>query len=108
MNFEILVYILFGVGIGLAVGLYLLDRSKRKESLYRWASDSGLKLLTYRQPFLTEMSAFPFSLSKSQHVFRIQVETPDGEQQKGWVRVGSAWLGLASAKTDVKWDAVSK
>ena len=91
--------------IALAVVLYLYDRILRRETLYRWACSQNLNLLSAQQPLLTEASAFPISLSKSQHVFRVHVETKDGNRRSGWVRLGDAWLGLGSTNADVKWDS---
>lgn len=91
--------------MALAVVLYLFDRTRRREALYRWASGLRLNLLSARQPWLTEFSAFPVSLSKSQQVFRVHVEMQDGNRRSGWVSLGSAWLGLGSSQAEVKWDS---
>ena len=91
--------------IALAVVLYLFDRIRRREALYRWACSQNLDLLSAQHPLLTEASAFPVSLSKSQHVFRVHVETKDGHRRSGWVRLGDAWRGLGSTNSDVKWDS---
>ena len=88
-----------------SVALYWVDRVRRREALFRWSAVNGFKLLAYRQPLVTEASGFPISASKSQHVFHVDVEMPDGVHRAGWVRLGSAWLGLASPKVDVRWDA---
>lgn len=40
---------------------------------------------------------------RRESLFRVEVESNDGRQQAGWVRLGSAWLGLASHKADIKW-----
>ena len=83
--------------------LYWLDRVRRKEALFRWASENGYRLIAFRQPILTEASPFPFSMSKSQHVFSVEVEEKNGDRRHGWVRLGSAWRGLASRSTEVRW-----
>ena len=89
----------------LVVVLYWLDRVRRREALFRWAADEGFKLRSYHQPVLTELSPCPFSASKSQQVFRVEVEDPKGQHRLGWVRLGSAWRGLHSRAADVRWDA---
>lgn len=91
----------------LAAALYWVDRVRRRESLFRWAAEQHFRLLAYRQPLPVETSGFPFSLSKAQHVFRVEVESNDGQHQAGWVRLGSAWLGLTSHKAAVKWDSAN-
>jgi len=93
--------------IALAITLYWVDRIRRRSALFRWSAIHGYKLLSFHQPVLTETSGFPVSASKSQHVFHVDVETPEGRTRSGWVRLGSAWLGLASNKVDVRWDAES-
>jgi len=103
MNEAIVILAIAAPAVLLAAALYWIDRVRRRESLFRWASENHFKLLAYRQPFPVEASGFPFSLSKAQHVFRVEVESNDGRHQAGWVRLGSAWLGLASHNADVKW-----
>ena len=57
----------------LFVSLYYLDRVRRREAVFRWASEHGYRLITFRQPILTEASPFPVSVSKSQQVFKVEV-----------------------------------
>ena len=91
-----------------AVSLYWVDVVRRKERLFRWASSNNLKLNTFRYPLVIERSAFPFSVSHAQHVFRVEVEEADGTLRHGWVRVGSPWRGLSSTRADVRWDATTQ
>jgi hypothetical protein len=88
----------------LAASLYRLDRVRRREALFRWASAGGYKVLSYRQPVLTELSPFRLSVSKAQAVFRVEVECVEG-RKAGWVRLGSAWRGVASNAAEVQWAA---
>lgn len=69
----------------LAISLYWVDVVRRKERLFRWASKNNLKLNKFRYPLVIERSAFPFSVSHSQHVFRVEVEEVDGTVRQGWV-----------------------
>ena len=85
--------------------LYWLDRTRRREALYRWASEGGYRLVAFGQPIPTEASPFPFSVSKSQQVFWVEVEDRNGDRRSGWVRIGSAWGGLASRSADVRWNS---
>lgn len=89
----------------LFASLYWLDRVRRREALFRWASSNGYRLLFYGQPVLTEASPFPVAASKAQHVFRVEIEDRAGARRKGWVRVGSPLRGLSSATADVHWTA---
>ena len=89
----------------LLVSLYWLDRVRRREALFRWAAENGYRLISFRQPILTEASPFPVSASKSQHVFRVNVEDRLANRRSGWVRLGSAWRGLRSRAAEVSWEA---
>ncbi|TWT30522.1 hypothetical protein KOR42_54610 [Thalassoglobus neptunius] len=105
MNETVLITLIAAPLVVLAVTLYWVDRIRRREALYRWSAQQGYKVLSFRRPLVTEASAFPMSASKSQHVFHVDVETPNGKRRSGWVRLGSAWLGLASKKVDTRWEA---
>ena len=89
----------------LLVSLYWLDRVRRREALFRWAAENGYRLISFRQPILTEASPFPVSASKSQHVFRVNVEDRLANRRSGWARLGSAWRGLRSRAAEVSWEA---
>jgi hypothetical protein len=88
----------------LTASLYWLDRVRRREALFRWASAGGYKVLSYHQPVLTELSPFRVGGSKAQAVFRVEVEGTEG-RRTGWVRLGSAWRGLTSDVAEVRWAA---
>jgi hypothetical protein len=87
----------------LFVALYWWDRVRRREALFRWAAGSGYRLISFGQPLLAEASPFTVSASKSQHVFRVEVEDGLGNRRSGWVRLGSAWRGLRSRAAEVRW-----
>ena len=89
----------------LFVTLYWLDRVRRREALFRWASRNGYRLVAFGQPILTEASPFPFSASKAQQVFKVQVEDGLGKRRSGWVRLGDAWRGLSSDRADERWES---
>ncbi len=100
--------VLFAVAVTavlFTVSLYWMGRIRRREALFRWASSQGYKLLSYRQPVLSELSPFPVSASKAQQIFHIEVEDRQGSHRSGWVRLGSAWRGLASDVADERWQA---
>jgi hypothetical protein len=111
MSQTLIVAAIFVPAVLLAVTLYWLDRVRRREALFHWASTNGYRLLGFRQPVLTEASPFPWALSKAQHVFHVDVEHPGGQRQSGWVRLGSAWRGLKSKNAEnavkVHWEQAS-
>ena len=103
--FETIVLAAFAVtAVLFAISLYWIGRIRRREALFRWASSQGYKLLSYKQPALSELSPFPVSASKAQQIFRIEVEDRQGSHRSGWVRLGSAWRGLASDAADERWE----
>ena len=104
MNESLFLVITMVPAVLLAVALYWVDVVRRRECLFRWASNNNLRLVHFRHPFVVETSPFPFSVSRSQHVFRVEVETESGNRKSGWVRIGSPWLGLLSKRADVNWD----
>jgi hypothetical protein len=102
---EVIVWLAIGVpAVLLAVSLYWLDRVRRREALFRWAAENGYRLLSFQQPIVSEASAFPFSASKAQAIFRVEVDGSAG-RRSGWVRLGSAWRGLASGNAEVRWES---
>jgi hypothetical protein len=102
---EAIVWLAIGVPVVLlVVSLYWLDRVRRREALFRWAAANGYRLLSFKQPILSEASSFPVSVSKAQAIFWFQVEGKAGPRS-GWVRLGSAWRGLASSVAEVRWES---
>ena len=83
--------------------LYWAGRIRRREALFRWASNHGFKILEFRQPALSELSPFRFTASKAQQIFQIKVQGTDGNERSGWIRLGSVWRGLASDNAEVRW-----
>ncbi len=105
MRESIIVLAIATPAVLLAVTLYWLDRVRRREAIFRWASRHGYRLIAFRQPILTEASPFPFSASKAQQVFKVQVKDGFGKLRSGWVRLGDAWRGLAADKADERWES---
>jgi len=99
----IIVLVILGL-MGLGVVLYSLQRLWRRRALYHWAAGNDFKLIAYDQPLLTEVSAFPFTVSKAQQVFHISVLQKDGRARSGWLLLGSGLLGLLSGEAEVRWD----
>lgn len=89
-------FALGSAGVLLAILYYIRGRIRTRGALSRWASRRGFKLLSQRQPFITELSPFRITASKAQQVFRVEVEDIRGARSVGWVRLGSAWRGLSS------------
>lgn len=102
MMTNLLVAGVFVLAAACAVSLYVLDRVRRREALFRWASSNGYRLLKFGQP-LVEATPFPFTLSKSQHIFKITVADSTGSERAGYVRLGGFWRGLSSPKAEVRW-----
>ena len=99
---NLLLVLVSVLAVACVVSLYIMDRIRRREALFRWASANGYRLLKFAQPMI-ERTPFPFTPSKSQHVFRITVADSTGCEREGFVRLGSIWRGLSSAKAEVRW-----
>ena len=99
---NLLVAVVSVLAVVCAVSLYAMDRIRRREALFRWASANGYRILKFAQP-MVERTPFLFTPSKSQHVFKITVADSAGRERNGFVRLGGIWRGLASAKTEVRW-----
>ena len=84
---SVLAALVLVLAVACAVGLYVMDRVRRREALFRWASINGFRLLRFSQP-MVEATPFPFTPSKSQHFFKIVVADSEGHQRKGFVRLG--------------------
>ncbi len=99
---NLLLGLVMVLAVACAVGLYVMDRVRRREALFRWASMNGFRLLKFSQP-IVEATPFPLTASKSQHVFKILVADAEGHERKGFVRLGSIWRGLSSPQAEVRW-----
>jgi hypothetical protein len=88
--------------IACPVTLYLLDRRRRREALFQWATVNGFRLLRFSQP-LVEATPFSLTPSNSQHVFKIIVADSEGRELAGFVRLGDMWRGLSSSQAEVRW-----
>ena len=78
--------------------------SKAYTMLDDWARASGYRLVSAERKTFFRGSFF-FRTSKSQLVYRITVEGPDGTQYTGYARVGGWFMGLLSDQVDVRWDS---
>lgn len=102
MQAAALLVLIMVLAIACAVSLYVLDRVRRREVLFRWASDNGFRLVKFSQP-LVEATPFPMAWSKSIHVFKIVVADANGSERTGFVRLGDVWRGLSSSRAEVCW-----
>lgn len=104
MNAPLFFTAIIAPSIVALITLYWSGRIRRREALFRWASNHGFKVLQFGQPVLSELSPFVFSGSKAQQIFRIKVQDTEGQTHSGWIRLGSIWRGLSSEKAEVRWD----
>jgi hypothetical protein len=100
----VIAFVMVVPSVLLAVSLYFMGRVRRREALFRWASSQGFKMLSFRQPWLSDASPFLFYGSKAQCVFKIDVQDTSGREKSGWVLLGKMWRGLASESAQVRWD----
>lgn len=85
--------------------LYVVWFYRRSAALLNdWIDANGFALVEAERRFAWT-SPFFLRASRSQQIFRVRVYDPVRHRSRGaWVRVGSFWLGLASADIDVRWD----
>jgi hypothetical protein len=100
--YSVLIGLVFLLAVACAVSLYVLDRVRRREALFRWASEHRYRIVKFTQP-MVENTPFRFTLSKSQHVFKVTVTDPVGRERNGFVRLGGFWRGLASDQAEIRW-----
>ena len=95
----------FSVAVFLALGLLIwLWRFGRAGSMVdRWAERNGYRLIASEYRTLWQ-GPFFWPHSKGQMVYHVTVETPDGQQRHGFVRVGGWLTGLLSDRVDVRWE----
>jgi len=98
---RILVYAAVAALIGFVLWL---SRIYWRRKLSRWASDQGLKLVTFRGAWFYEGPS-KFVRSRNQHVFRAVVEDRDGIQRSCWLLFGTFWgFTFGMPLTKVVWD----
>ena len=71
--------------------------------LGEWASRNGYTIVSAERRYFSK-GPFFWTTSRSQVVFRVQVQDASGYVRNGWVRCGSWWLGLMSDQVEVRWD----
>lgn len=87
----------------IAIVMWLWGKSRSRSMLEQWAAMNGVRLLDaearglFRGPFF-------WTTSKSQTVYRITVQYPDGAVRQGYARCGGWLLGLLSDNVEVRWD----
>jgi hypothetical protein len=98
--FSITLIAIFSVGI--LYGAYTITKNRSEAILNRWAFENGYRIVDYQGKVFNRG---PFTwASKSQIIFRVMVEDPEGTQRTGWVKCGSYWGGIFSDQAEVKWD----
>ena len=99
---NLMVGLAAALAVALATSFYAMDRIRRREALFRWASTNGFRVLKFSQP-IVEATPFRFTPSKAQPVFKITVADSAGLEQTGFVRLGDMLRGLSSTKAEVCW-----
>jgi len=95
------IYILFILGLVIASAVWRGNRSR--DLVERWARENGFRLLSAENCWFSN-GPFFWTTSKSQVVFRVEVQDERGQVRSGWVRCGSLFGGLLSDQTEVRWE----
>jgi hypothetical protein len=95
--------IVFGMVVVVAIALVVWSFSRGRTLLNRWAEENRFRIIHAE---VRHLCAGPFTWTKSRNqiVYYVRVSDRDGKERKGWVRCGSYFGGLASDKTDVRWE----
>jgi len=99
-NFEIIPVLLVLVICG---GAFYFQYSRSRSLLEGWAAQNGYEILQREFRYLRR-GPFFWTSSKGQTVYYVSVRDREGQVRFGFVRCGGWWLGLWSAKTEVRWD----
>jgi hypothetical protein len=82
---------------------YYWQSSRSRSLLEGWATRNGYQIMQLERRYLCS-GPFFWTTSKGQTVYYVTVRDDQGQVRSGFVRCGGWWLGLWSAKTDVRWD----
>jgi hypothetical protein len=104
MTLEPFAIVLVLAVVLILAGVSVMWRSQRIDTLLRtWADENGYRLISAEYCWFWKVPYW-FSSSKSQAVYRVQVEDQAGQVRGGYVRLGGWFLGLWSDAVDVTWD----
>jgi len=94
-----------GLVIIIAVaGLLFYGQHLRARSIMgAWAIQNDYEILKCELRYLLR-GPFSWTSSKGQFVYRVTIRDAQSQIRSGWVRCGGWWLGVASAKTEARWD----
>ena len=97
------VAILFAVAAVVGVLSIAWHFGRSRSLLETWAAENGYRIISSQYRFLAR-GPFFWTTSKSQSVYRVEVQDPAGRRRTGYVRCGT-WLGgLLSNKVEARWD----
>ena len=69
---NLMVGLAAALAVALATSFYAMDRIRRKEALFRWASTNGFRVLKFSQP-IVEATPFRFTPSKRSPCLRLRL-----------------------------------
>ncbi len=94
----ILLMILF---FGVALAFQFSGNQKARDVIDQWAEQEGVSVIS--KQYLFNGGKFFFSHSKSQRVYRVVVQTGQGQQRTADIRCGSWIGGMLSDNLSVRW-----
>ncbi len=99
-----LVLFIFGLSLSL-IWLTISWFYRRSEAiLKRWTRENNYDIVDKKLNWFNR-GPFFWTSSTAQTVYYVEIyDRSRGQKRKGWVRCGSFWGGLFSAKAEVRWD----
>ncbi len=105
---ETVIAALVAIGaVAAVIGLYWFGRRREVVMLHRWAEQSQVELLHFRQRALSEPAPFSFWTSHRTPNYFVRVRDRDGKERSGWLRLGSLFESIywgGKNKVEVRWE----
>src|SRR3954452_19232763 len=93
--------------VAAVVGLYLFGRRREVVMLQRWAEQSQVELLHFRQRAISEPAPFSSWTSHRRPNYFVRVRDREGKERSGWLRLGSLFESVCwdgKDKVEVRWE----
>ena len=103
--------VLSSAGIAVAVIAVILcayawSRRRENRALKKWAAENGLEILHCEERYLFGTGPFKWwSILAKQAVYFLTVRDEQGQERRGWIRLGRSWGMIYSGDTitEARW-----
>ena len=93
--------------VAAVIGLYWFGRRREVVMLQRWAEQSEVELLHFKQRAFSEPTPFSFWTSHRTPNYFVRVRDRGGKERSGWIRLGSVFESIywgGKNKVEVRWE----